>query len=153
MYGAVQTMRRIFHCLMKIALTPTITRPIEKNSQSIIPANGRYLVPANSDAITNICTPVPGVKKPTITRESRNGQYTGRNALINPVIIITAMDGKSTILRPNLVEEKAMRIRLRLLTRVGFFFRKQGLIHGLIYGKEQESRRKNVITVQKNSSS
>ena len=121
MYGAVQIMRRIFHCLMKIALTPRITRPIEKNSQSIIPVNGRYLVPANSDAITNICTPVPGVKKPTIILERRNGQYIGRNALINPAITITAMDVKSTILRPNLVEEEAMKIRLRLLTHIGYF--------------------------------
>ena len=102
MYGAVHTINNVFHSRMKYAFTPRITSASVKAAHSIIPHSGRYRSPTNSDAITNIRTPVPGVKKPTMILVVRNSQKFGEKTLTKPIIMTMARDGKSTFKRPNL---------------------------------------------------
>lgn len=75
-------------------------------AHNIIPHNGRCRSPTNSDAITNMRTPVPGVKKPTMILVVRNNQKFGENTLKKPTMITIPSDGKSTFERPNLKRNK-----------------------------------------------
>ena len=95
-------MNNVFQRRMKYALTPNNTKANVNAAHNTIPQNGRCRSPTNSDAITNMRTPVPGVKKPTMILVVRNNQKLGENTLKKPTTITTPSDGKRTFERPYL---------------------------------------------------
>ena len=101
-YGAVVIIISIFQFCTIYARTPRKTILRAKDSQRVIPANGRHFGPTYSDMRTNIWTEVPGTKKPITTLEATKHARFGENEVRNPMVIIAIIDGIKVFLRPNL---------------------------------------------------
>ena len=102
----------IFQVCTIYARTPRKTMLRAKDSQRVIPANGRHFGPTYSEMRTNIWTVVPGMKKPIRILEAMKHARLGENEVRNPIVIIAIIDGIKVFLRPNLKRYKVPQVIL-----------------------------------------
>lgn len=101
-YGAEHTIIKVFHFLMKYALTPVRTKETENKIHITVPAAGRYFGPSNSPVTTYAPTTVPGLKRPTMKRQMANIAKFGENALRKLTRMIPQTETTNTLKRPYL---------------------------------------------------
>ena len=100
--GAVQSIISIFHVRTYIATTPIITKARVNHIHRFIPVAARYLVPTNSDAITNISDEITAAVNPITNLDKANCQYAVEKELIKAMTMVAIVNGTIIRTRPYL---------------------------------------------------